>query len=53
VLSEAQKYIGIAPASVVWPGLAIGITVLALNLFGDALAVALDPRLIREAPDGD
>lgn len=53
VLSEAQKYIGIAPASVVWPGLAIGITVLALNLFGDALAEALDPRLVGEASDGD
>lgn len=45
VLTEAQKYIGVAPASVIWPGLAIGITVLAVNLLGDAIGDALDPRL--------
>jgi peptide/nickel transport system permease protein len=48
VLADAQKYIGVAPASVIWPGIAIGITVLALNLTGDAIGEALDPRLIRE-----
>lgn len=47
VLAEAQKYIAVAPASVIWPGLAIGLTVLALNLLGDAIAEALDPRLAR------
>jgi peptide/nickel transport system permease protein len=30
---------------VVWPGLAITITVLALNLLGDALREATDPTL--------
>jgi peptide/nickel transport system permease protein len=45
VLADAQKYIGIAPASVIWPGLAIGLTVLALNLLGDAVGEAIDPRL--------
>ncbi|WP_084635211.1 ABC transporter permease [Propionicicella superfundia] len=53
VLADAQKYIGVAPLSVVWPGVAIGVTVLALNLLGDAVAEALDPRLrSQEARDG-
>ena len=46
-LSDAQSFIGVAPASVVWPGLAIALTVLALNLLGDAVREALDPRLRR------
>lgn len=53
VLADAQKYIGIAPAAVIWPGVTIGVTVLALNLLGDAVAESLDPRLYRrEARDG-
>ncbi|GAB3834188.1 hypothetical protein GCM10027610_029400 [Dactylosporangium cerinum] len=35
------------PASVLWPGLAIALTVLAITLLGDALREALDPRLRR------
>lgn len=54
-LADAQAYVGVAPLSVVWPGLAIAVTVLALNLFGDALREATDPRLRRgrvPAPSG-
>ena len=29
----------------IWPGVAILITVLAVNMFGDGLRDALDPRL--------
>ncbi len=47
VLSNAQAFIGVAPLSVVWPGLTIAITVLALAQFGDALRDALDPALRR------
>ncbi len=43
-LAEAQHFIGVAPLSVMWPGLVIAATVLAVNLFGDALRDALDPR---------
>ena len=46
-LADAQAYIGVAPVSVVWPGLAIAVTVLALTLLGDALREAGDPRLRR------
>ena len=44
LLSDLQRYIGVHPLSVIWPGLAITITVLALNLLGDGLRDALDPR---------
>ncbi len=45
LLADLQRYIGIHPLSVVWPGLAITITVLSLNLLGDALREATDPTL--------
>lgn len=45
LLNDLQVYIAIHPGSVVWPGLAITLTVLAFNLLGDALRDASDPRL--------
>ncbi len=45
LLAELQRYITIHPLSVVWPGLAITLTVLGLNLLGDALRDATDPTL--------
>lgn len=49
-LANAQTFIGVAPLSVLWPGLTVAATVLALNLFGDALREALDPRLRAAEP---
>lgn len=49
VLAELQRYIGIHPLSVVWPGIAITVTVLGFNLLGDGLRDATDPRLGRSA----
>lgn len=46
-LTEARNYIGQAPWIVVFPGLALMITILALNLLGDSLRDILDPRLAR------
>lgn len=46
-LADAQAFIGVAPLCVVWPGLTIAATVLALSQLGDALRAALDPRLRR------
>jgi peptide/nickel transport system permease protein len=43
MLSEAVDYYTM-PHFMLWPGLAIFITVLAFNLFGDGLRDALDPR---------
>jgi peptide/nickel transport system permease protein len=45
LLADLQRYISIHPLSVIWPGLAITITVLALNLLGDALREVTDPTL--------
>jgi ABC-type dipeptide/oligopeptide/nickel transport system permease subunit len=42
--AAAQGHITKAPWAGIFPGLAIVITVLAANLFGDALRDAVDPR---------
>lgn len=45
MLSEGKDYMVRAPHLVLFPGLAIGITAFSLNLMGDGLRDALDPRL--------
>jgi peptide/nickel transport system permease protein len=45
MVSEGRTYITIAPWVIVFPGLAVVLLVLALNLLGDSLRDALDPRL--------
>jgi peptide/nickel transport system permease protein len=45
MLNEAQDLMETAPLVAVWPGLAIFITVLAVNLMGDGLRDIFDPRL--------
>lgn len=47
MLSGARNYVLTYPYMSVFPGLAIIITVLALNLLGDGLRDALDPKLKR------
>jgi peptide/nickel transport system permease protein len=49
MLSQAVQdgYYSIDPMFMVIPGLAIFITVIAFNLFGDGLRDALDPRSSR------
>ena len=47
LLAQLQQFIGVHPLSVVWPGLAITLTVLGLNLLGDGLREATDPTLSR------
>ena len=44
MLSGAVDYYRSTPQYMIVPGLAIFITVLAFNLFGDGLRDALDPR---------
>lgn len=45
MLSASRQFMRQAPHLVVFPGLAIAVTVLALNLMGDGLRDALDPKL--------
>ncbi|MDA8522043.1 ABC transporter permease [Acidovorax sp. NCPPB 4044] len=47
MLSEAQTLMFQAPLLAVWPGLAIALAVLGLNLLGDGLRDLLDPRVAR------
>jgi peptide/nickel transport system permease protein len=47
MLSEGHKFIRLAPHASIIPGLAIFLVVLSLNLLGDGLRDALDPRLRR------
>lgn len=48
MLSDAQTLMFQAPMLAVWPGVAIALSVLGLNLLGDGLRDLLDPRLTRE-----
>ncbi|MDR1651039.1 MAG: ABC transporter permease [Synergistaceae bacterium] len=45
MLNEAKNYMISYPFTVIFPGAAIGLTALSLNLMGDGLRDALDPKL--------
>jgi dipeptide transport system permease protein len=47
MLANAREFIQRAPWVVTFPGLCILVTVLAINLVGDGLRDALDPKLKR------
>jgi peptide/nickel transport system permease protein len=47
MLNEAQTFLFIAPRLAIYPGLAIVLAVLGLNLLGDGLRDIFDPRLTR------
>jgi len=46
MLTKGRLYLRVAPHVTTFPGLAIVITVLGLNLFGDGLRDALDPKMV-------
>jgi len=45
MLSDGRKYLRVAWWLAVFPGLAIMLTVMAINMFGDGVRDALDPRI--------
>ncbi|HTN25864.1 MAG TPA: ABC transporter permease subunit [Solirubrobacteraceae bacterium] len=45
MLSDGKDFLATAPELMLWPGLAITITALGLNLLGDGLRDVLDPNL--------
>ncbi|MBQ3705695.1 MAG: ABC transporter permease [Clostridia bacterium] len=45
MLAEARAFILVYPHMIIWPGVFIALTVFSLNLLGDALRDALDPKL--------
>lgn len=46
MLTKGRLYLQVAPHVATFPGMAIVITVLGFNLFGDGLRDALDPRMV-------
>lgn len=48
IIADGRNYIAEAPWITIWPGLAIMVTVLGLNLLGDGLRDVLDPRMRME-----
>jgi peptide/nickel transport system permease protein len=45
IMAEGRAYFQIKPSLIFWPGLVLSITILSVNLLGDAARDALDPRL--------
>ncbi|MFC3725490.1 ABC transporter permease [Neoaquamicrobium sediminum] len=45
LLYDGVNFMAINPSRVIWPGLAISLTVLSINYIGDGLRDALDPRI--------
>lgn len=47
MIAGSRLYLGIAPWTIFFPGVALAIVVLAVNMLGDGLRDRLDPRLAR------
>ena len=45
MVSDARKYMSVAPWTILYPGLMIAYIVLGLNLLGDGLRDYFDPKL--------
>jgi len=48
MLNEAQTHVFTTPSLAIYPGLAIALSVLGLNLLGDGLRDLIDPKLARQ-----
>jgi peptide/nickel transport system permease protein len=51
MLADGRNYVSTAPWLSIFPGVAIFLTVLGINLFGDGLRDVLDPRMKKAASD--
>jgi peptide/nickel transport system permease protein len=47
MLNDSRRYLFVAPWLAIFPGIAIVLTVFAVNMLGDGLRQALDPKLRR------
>ena len=47
IMAEGRTIFQLAPSTILFPGILLSLTVLAVNLLGDGLRDALDPRLSR------
>lgn len=48
IMAEGRTFFQLAPQIILFPGILLSVTVLAVNLIGDGLRDALDPRLARQ-----
>ncbi len=48
IMSEGRTYFQISPWIIFYPGIALALTVLAVNIVGDGLRDTLDPRIARK-----
>jgi peptide/nickel transport system permease protein len=51
IMAEGRIYFQINPGIVLWPGLVVSIAILSINLVGDAVRDALDPRMAKRGID--
>jgi peptide/nickel transport system permease protein len=47
IIAEGRIYFQINPGIVLWPGLVVSVAILSINLLGDAVRDALDPRMAK------
>lgn len=47
IMSEGRMYFRMLPGLILFPGLFLSLTVLSVNILGDALRDALDPKMVR------
>jgi peptide/nickel transport system permease protein len=51
IMAEGRIYFPINPGIILWPGLVLSIAILSINLLGDAVRDALDPRMAKRGID--
>jgi peptide/nickel transport system permease protein len=47
IMADGRSYFRLRPELIFWPGLCLSLTILSINILGDALRDRLDPRLIK------
>lgn len=51
IMAEGRIYFQLNPGIVLWPGLVVSVAILSINLVGDAVRDALDPRMAKRDID--
>jgi peptide/nickel transport system permease protein len=51
IMAEGRLFFQINPGIILWPGLVVSVTILSINLLGDAVRDALDPRMAKRGID--
>jgi peptide/nickel transport system permease protein len=47
IMADGRSYFRLRPELIFWPGVCLSLTILAINILGDAVRDRLDPRLIK------